>query len=234
MLIQELIDHSNEIVAPLSLLWWKGLVSCFVVISLVIISSRNKSIKFKQITSTYFAYLAIIIYVTTNIFAIIIGKWTIQDFLPLHLCNISYFICILVLLNKKQWMYEWTLLLALPSALNALITPELIWGSSNWHIFEYYFMHGSLILVPLYLMFVMNYKLRILSWWKTFLRAQIVFVFVFSLNLILDTNYMFLLSKPSVNNPLIIGEWPFYILVVQLIGFIHIFIVYQLSPKYIN
>jgi len=221
----------HELIEPLSSLWWKGIIICFVVISLLILLLRNKSIEFKEKTSTYFAYLAIIFYVSTNIFALIIGNWTIQDFLPLHLCNISYFICILVLLNKKQWMYEWTLLLAMPSALNALITPELIWGSTNWYIFEYYFMHGSLILVPLYLMFVMNYKLRIFSWWKTFLRAQIVFVIVFLLNLILDTNYMFLLSKPLVNNPLIIGDWPFYILFVQLIGLLHIVIIYKLSPK---
>tara|TARA_B110000467_G_C18273491_1_gene453911 strand:+ start:392 stop:1078 length:687 start_codon:yes stop_codon:yes gene_type:complete len=224
----------HELIEPLSSLWWKGIIICFVVISLLILLLRNKSIEFKEKTSTYFAYLAIIFYVSTNIFALIIGNWTIQDFLPLHLCNISYFICILVLLNKKQWMYEWTLLLAMPSALNALITPELIWGSTNWYIFEYYFMHGSLILVPLYLMFVMNYKLRIFSWWKTFLRAQIVFIIVFSLNLILDTNYMFLLSKPLVNNPLIIGDWPFYILFVQLIGLLHIVIIYKLSPKLIK
>ena len=224
----------HEIIIPLTPLWWKGIITCFVIISLLILLLRNKSIEFKEKTSTYFAYLAIIFYVSTNIFALIIGNWTIQDFLPLHLCNISYFICILVLLNKKQWMYEWTLLLAMPSALNALITPELIWGSTNWYIFEYYFMHGSLILVPLYLMFVMNYKLRIFSWWKTFLRAQIVFVIVFLLNLILDTNYMFLLSKPLVNNPLIIGDWPFYILFVQLIGLLHIVIIYKLSPKLIK
>jgi hypothetical integral membrane protein (TIGR02206 family) len=223
----------HELIEPLSLIWWEGIIICFVVISLLILLLRNKSIEFKEKTSTYFAYLAIIFYVSTNIFALIIGNWTIRDFLPLHLCNISYFICILVLLNKKQWMYEWTLLLAMPSALNALITPELIWGSTNWYIFEYYFMHGSLILVPLYLMFVMNYKLRILSWWKTFLRAQIVVVIVFSLNLILGTNYIFLLSKPSVNNPLIVGDWPFYILFVQLIGLLHIVVIYKLSPKHI-
>ena len=221
----------HEIVEPFSFLWWKGIVSCFFLTYLILLCLRCKSIEFKEKISTYFAYLAIFIYVTANIFSIIFGNWTIKDFLPLHLCNISYFICILVLLNKQQWMYEWTLLLGMPSALNALITPELIWGSSNWSIFEYYFMHGTLILVPLYLMFIMNYKLRILSWWKTFLRAQIVFLFVFLLNLILGTNYMFLLSKPSVNNPLIIGDWPFYILYVQLIGLLHIVVVYKLSPK---
>ena len=142
----------HEIIEPLSPLWWKGIVCCFSFIIVVILLLKNKSIEFKEKTSKYFAYFAIIIYVTTNIYTILNGDWTVQDFLPLHLCNISYFICILVLLNKKQWMYEWTLLLALPSALNTLITPELIWGSSKWHIFEYYFMHGSLILIPLYLM----------------------------------------------------------------------------------
>ncbi len=224
----------HELIEPLSSLWWKGIVICFVLISLVIFYLKSKTIKFKEITSKYFAYLAIIIYLTTNIITVIMGDWTIQDFLPLHLCNISYFICILVLLNKKQWMYEWALLLALPSALNALATPELIWGSSNWHIFEYYFTHGVLIFVPLYLMFVMNYKLRILSWWKIFLRAQIAFLIVFIFNFILDTNYMFLLSKPLVNNPFIIGDWPFYILFVQLIGLLHIVLIYNLSPKYIE
>tara|TARA_B100000787_G_scaffold168467_1_gene157283 strand:+ start:838 stop:1521 length:684 start_codon:yes stop_codon:yes gene_type:complete len=224
----------HELIEPLSSLWWKGIVICFVLISLVIFYLRDKTIEFKEITSKYFAYLAIIIYLTTNIITVIMGDWTVQDFLPLHLCNISYFICILVLLNKKQWMYEWALLLALPSALNALATPELIWGSSNWHIFEYYFTHGILIFVPLYLMFVMNYKLRILSWWKIFLRAQIVFLIVFTFNFILDTNYMFLLSKPLVNNPFIIGDWPFYILFVQLIGLLHIVLIYKLSPKYIE
>tara|TARA_B100000768_G_scaffold133343_1_gene124118 strand:+ start:544 stop:1227 length:684 start_codon:yes stop_codon:yes gene_type:complete len=224
----------HELIEPLSSLWWKGIVICFVLISLVIFYLRDKTIEFKEITSKYFAYLAIIIYLTTNIITVIMGDWTVQDFLPLHLCNISYFICILVLLNKKQWMYEWALLLALPSALNALATPELIWGSSNWHIFEYYFTHGILIFVPLYLMFVMNYKLRILSWWKIFLRAQIVFLIVFTFNFILDTNYMFLLSKPLVNNPFIIGDWPFYILFVQLIGLLHIVLIYKLSPKYIK
>ena len=203
----------HEIIEPLSSLWWKGILSCLTVISLVIHLLKNKSIEFLQKTNKYFAYFAIIIYVTTNIYTIHIGDWTVQ--------------------NKKQWMYEWTLLLALPSALNALITPELIWGSNEWHIFEYYFMHGSLILVPFYLMFVMKYKLRILSWWKTFLRAQIVVLIVFLLNLILDTNYMFLFFKPSVNNPLIIGDWPFYILFVQLIGLLHILIIYRLSPKHI-
>jgi len=224
----------HEIIIPLTPLWWKGILSCLLVSSLVLLFFNRASSEWKLWFTKLLAFSSILVYIATHIVAIFAKEWNIQDFLPLHLCSISYFICILVLLNKKQWMYEWTLLLAMPSALNALITPELIWGSNNWHIFEYYFIHGILILVPFYLMFVMKYKLRIFSWWKTFLRAQIAFVIVFLLNLMLDTNYMFLSSKPLVNNPLIIGDWPFYILFVQLIGFLHIVVIYKLSPKYIK
>ena len=221
----------HEIIIPLTPLWWKGILSCLLVSSLVLLFFNRASSEWKLWFTKLLAFSSILVYIATHIVAIFAKEWNIKDFLPLHLCSISYFICILVLLNKKQWMYEWTLLLAMPSALNALITPELIWGSNNWHIFEYYFIHGILILVPFYLMFVMKYKLRIFSWWKTFLRAQIAFVIVFLLNLMLDTNYMFLSSKPLVNNPLVIGDWPFYILFVQLIGFLHIVVIYKLSPK---
>ena len=222
----------HEIIEPFTVLWWKGIVSCIVFISLIILFLYDKSIEFKQNIIKYFAYSAIFVYISTIIYSFYLGTWTIKDFLPFHLCNISYFICILLLLFKKKWMYEWSLLLGMPSAFHALITPELIWGSTNWYLFEYYFMHGSLILVPLYLMILMKLKLRTFSWLKTFFRVQVVFVSVFIFNLLFDTNYMFLMFKPLVNNPLIIGDWPDYILIIQFIGFLHISLIYKLAPKH--
>ena len=67
----------------------------------------------------------------THIAAIIEKEWDIQDFLPLHLCTISFFLCIIVLLTKKQWMYEWVLLVAMSSGLHLVLTPELSMGISN-------------------------------------------------------------------------------------------------------
>ena len=45
---------------------------------------------------------------------------------------------------------------------------------------------------------------------------------------------MFLLSKPLVNNPLIIGDWPFYILSVQLIGLLHIVVLCTIIIRKLN
>jgi len=223
----------HEPIEPFTFLWWKGLLSCLILISLIFIFFTKKKIKSKEKYTQLFAYLAILVYVITICSAILTDEWNIKNFLPLHLCNFSYFICIILLLSKKQWMFEWSLLIAVPSAFHALLTPELYMGMNNWYLFEYYFMHGSLILVPLYLMFVMNYKLRILSWWKTLLRAQFTMILVYLLNLTLKTNYMFLIDPPLVENLLLIGEWPYYILYAELFAIMHVAVIYKISPKHI-
>ena len=107
----------------------------------------------------------------TTVFAVNAGEWTIHDFLPLHLCTISFFICILVLFIKKQWLYECAILVALPSGLHSILTPELSMDLSNWYLFEYYFVHIFLMVVPLYLTLTVGMRLRVASWWKTFLRV---------------------------------------------------------------
>ena len=37
---------------------------------------------------------------------------------------------------------------------------------------------------------------------------------------------MYLCTKPIVNNPFLMGEWPWYILSIELAGLLHFFIVY--------
>ena len=119
----------------------------------------------------------------TTVFAVNAGELTVHDFLPLHLCTISFFICFLVLFIKKQCLYEWAILVALPSGLHSIFTPELSMGLSNWYLFEYYFVHIFLMVVPLYLTLTVGMRLRVASWWKTFLRVQITVAIIFHLTL---------------------------------------------------
>ena len=221
----------HEIIIPLTPLWWKGVVICLLTISSVLLFFNRASSEWKLWFTKFFAYTSILVYVVTTVVAIFEQEWNIQDFLPLHLCTISFFICILVLLTKKQWLYELALLVAMPSGLHSALTPELSMGISNWYLFEYYFVHGSLMLVPLYLTIVLGMRPSIGSWWKTFLRVQIGAVIVFPFNFIFDTNYMFLAAKPLVENPFLIGDWPFYIFFLELFVFLHILLIYTITPK---
>jgi len=66
---------------------------------------------------------------------------------------------------------------------------------------------------------------------ETILRLQIPVIIILPLNFLLDSNYMYLKEKPLVNNPFLIGEWPFYILFLEIVMIIHVLLVYKLTPK---
>ena len=67
---------------------------------------------------------------------------------------------------------------------------------------------------------------KIGAWWKVFLRSQILLPVIGLINWILDANYMYLCNKPIANNPFIMGEWPWYILIIELTVLLHFLIIY--------
>ena len=225
-----MIEHF--VIEPLSTTWWLGIASSVVFIFSVIRLMKNKPDLVKTSFSKWLSISFLISYLISNSIAIYSGWWNLQDNLPLHLCRISFFISMIVLITRKQWMYEWVLFLAIPSGLHSMLTPEMTQGVSAWFYFDYYFVHAGLILVPIYLTIVMGMKARIDSWWKTILRLQIPVAIILPLNFLLESNYIYLRHRPLVDNPFLIGDWPVYILFLELIMVIHVFIIYILAPKH--
>ena len=226
-----MIDHF--VIPPLSSIWWIGIVSSALFIFLFIRLLKNKSAIVKSNFARGLSVAFILTYVISNTIAIYNGWWNLQDNLPLHLCRISFFICMVVLLTRKQWMYEWVLFLAIPSGIHSMLTPEMTKGISTWFYFDYYFVHAGLILAPLYLTIVMGMKSRADAWWKTILRLQIPVAIILPLNFLLESNYIYLRHKPLVDNPFLIGEWPIYIVFLELIMLVHVFVIHKLVPKHI-
>ena len=223
---------SHFVIQPLSCTWWLGIVFSFAFIVFVIVLFNNYSCLSKISFLKFLSISFLITYLISNLFAIYNGWWNLQDNLPLHLCRVSFIISMIVLINKKQWMYEWTLFLSIPSGFHAILTPEMTKGVNEWFYFDYYFVHAGLILVPLFLTIIMKMRPRADAWWKTILRLQILVIVVMPLNFILDSNYIYLREKPLVSNPFLIGEWPIYILVLELLMVVHVFIIHKLVFKY--
>ncbi|BAO74712.1 hypothetical protein WPG_0482 [Winogradskyella sp. PG-2] len=73
------------------------------------------------------------------------------------------------------------------------------------------------------------------SVFKSFLALQLYVVLMIGLNYLLDANYFYLRKKPKSASVLdYFGEWPYYILVVQLIIiplFLIIYLSFYLSEK---
>ena len=57
--------------------------------------------------------------------------------------------------------------------------------------------------------------------------SQLLIPSIGLVNWMLDANYMYLCKKPIVENPLLIGDWPIYIIFIELFALINFWLLYQ-------
>jgi hypothetical integral membrane protein (TIGR02206 family) len=169
--------------------------------------------------------------VSIHFYLIAQNQWTIQRSLPLQLCSLSGLLSGIVLLMPTQIGYEILMYWGIPGALHSLLTPELTQGSGNFILYEYYISHGGIILASLFLTFSTGMSVRKKSWWNIFLLTQILLPVIGMVNFFLNSNYMYLRQKPQADNILIIGQWPWYILFLEIFLLIHFYLVYLLFYK---
>lgn len=162
---------------------------------------------------------------------IVNGYWNISDNLPLQLCSISNLIsCFILFLPKNKRLFEFLFYAGIIGAIQAFLTPQINnFDGSLYEYLEYYISHAGILLLPIYMYKNLNYKLSRYSWLRMLLYLNILVVIVMPLNFVIDSNYMYLAHRPGVNNPLIIGEWPIYILFWEVILLAFTYILYFIS-----
>ena len=149
------------------------------------------------------------------------GLWNVQNLLPLNLCNVLVLLSVISLLAKKQVIYEFVYLLGIPAASQVLITPALgMFGFPHVLFFQIFISHGGVVLAALYLTFVEN--LRPAGWRavkQVILWTSLYVVMIFLVNPLIGGNYLFLAHKPPAATLMdFLGDWPWYILWMELIG----------------
>ena len=113
-----------------SSVWWIGLLFSVFTIILILVALKGKSNQLKSYSSYLFAIIFTLMYVSTNLITIKNNTWNLLQSLPFQICYISLIIGIIVLVNKKQWMFEWMVFIGSLSGLYAIITPVLTIGNS--------------------------------------------------------------------------------------------------------
>ena len=162
---------------------------------------------------------------------IINGYWNISDNLPLHLCSVSNLIaCFILFIRKNNRLFEFLFYAGIIGAIQALLTPQINnFDGSNYEYIEYYISHAGILLLPIYMYKNLGYKLTRFSWLRIVLHLNILLAIVLPLNFLIDSNYMYLAAAPSVSNPLVIGDWPYYILFWEFIVVILTYFLYVIS-----
>lgn len=206
--------------------WWIGIIISLIVSFIIIqIAIRIPPDK-RKILMILVGITLICIELIQQLYLKYLGLWNLKSSLPIHLCGISGILAGIMMIRQNYSGFEFLALIGSPGALHAIFTPQLNHGPIPFLIFKYYVSHAGIILVPLFFAIVLGYRMKESSWYKVFLLCQLLILFVGLANFVIGSNYMYLTEKPLVNNPMIIGEWPWYILGFEILGLIHILLFY--------
>jgi hypothetical integral membrane protein (TIGR02206 family) len=218
--------HAHEFIAPFSLFWWECILSiAFIIFVIVSIPLHWKNIK-RRNYDLFIAFILLMNNITEHWYNYSIGYWNLQQNLPVHLCSVTNILCIVLLINYKQWIAELVYYWGLAGGIQSLLTPEFTIGMGGYNFYSYFINHGGLILVVAYMIVHFEFVPRPKSWLWALGYTQILAIGVGIVNYFVQANYMYLSKKPEVNNPFIIGEWPYYIFILEAVALLHFFVFY--------
>jgi len=142
------------------------------------------------------------------------------DDLPLHLCNYGLVIAAIGLAARNRFCFETAYFVGATAALQALLTPNFDDLKNLTEYVVYNTHHSLIILFALWNVIVDGMIPRRGAVARTLLFIVAMMLPVGLANWLADANYMYLCARPEVNNPLVIGAWPWYIVNILAIGWV--------------
>jgi hypothetical integral membrane protein (TIGR02206 family) len=205
----------------------------FLLILFFLFVGKFIKIKEKVLFAKLVSIITLIITISNHVIDINNGNWDIYENLPLHLCSISNLIvCFVLFLPKNQKLFEFLFYCGLWGGLMAILTAQINdYDGSLFKYLQYYSSHGTIIFMPLFMFFHLGYKLSKYSWLIILLILNILMTIIIPINFKIGSNYMYLAEAPNIKNPLVFGEWPFYILNWEFFIIILFYLTYVVSMR---
>jgi len=227
------VNTENYVIDFLTNEWIRNTLLSLLYILLVLLIGRLLSNKQRLTLAKSIAILLIITTITGHSRNIANGYWNISENLPLHLCGISNLIACFILFTKKnRILFEFLFYAGIIGGIQAFLTPQINnFDGSHYEYIEYHFSHAGIILLPIFMYNFLNYEITKFSWLRVVLYLNIVLMVVMPLNFQIDSNYMYLAYPPNVDNPLIIGEWPYYVIYWEFIIVIFTYTTYVITTR---
>lgn len=166
------------------------------------------------------AFIMISLDLSEDLVRVFTGFYSIRKDLPLQLCSIGVYLAAFTLVSRKKIFFDLIFYWGFVGATNAILTPD--GNLFELRIFFFYSQayHAALIFAVLWLMIKYDMRMRYGSILKVVISTNIIVGLLSILNYALDSNYMFLRQIPNSVSPFLMGEWPVYILMVQVFSII--------------
>ncbi|MFC1770472.1 TIGR02206 family membrane protein [Candidatus Margulisiibacteriota bacterium] len=157
-----------------------------------------------------------------------VDAWSIQTSLPLHLCGVGLILAAIMLINKNYFLFEITYFWGFAGSIQALLTPDLTpYPFPHFVYIQFFVCHAAIITAVLYMVFIKKYRPTLKSILKVAIVTNLYMIFIAGFNLITNANYLYICHKPQGASLLdFFGPWPWYILGIEIFGFISCLIYY--------
>ena len=210
---------------------WTLFSLLFISVPLILARFLNRR---QKIQVTYLIGVIMIIdFITENGGYIMSGTWDVQYNLPIQLCGISSLICcVLPFIKKKDKLFQFVYYTGVIGGIMAILTPQMNYfdGSLRYYL-NYYVSHSLIIALPVFMFLHLDLKLPKFSWFKIWIHLNILMAIIMPINFLLGSNYMYVNAPPEVSNPLVIGEWPYYLLIWEPLVMIIAYLIYAVSKR---
>ena len=210
---------------------WALFSLIFISVPLIVARFLNRK---QKIQVTYLIGVIMILdFLTENGGYIMSGTWDVQYNLPIQLCGISSLICcVLPFIKNKDKLFQFVYYTGVIGGIMAILTPQMNYfdGSLRYYL-NYYVSHSLIIVLPIFMFLHLDLKLPKFSWFKIWIHLNILMAIIMPINFLLDSNYMYVNAAPEVSNPLVIGEWPYYLLIWEPLVMIITYLIYAISRR---
>lgn len=205
-----------------------GALVLLLVLNIGLLQLRGSSTASRRAVRVTLAILLIANEIAYHIWAWSTGTWTLQTMLPLHLCSVFVWLSAYMLLTGSPRVHEFAYFLGIAGPLQALITPDAgMYGFPHFRFFQTLIAHGLILTAALFMTIVEGHRPTRRSLLRVVVGMNLYILFVAVANLLLDANYLFVLGKPETASIVdFLGPWPWYILVMEVIGFVNCLVLY--------
>lgn len=159
-----------------------------------------------------FAVAIVIIAVPVQLLQFTPEEWDLQTSLPLQLCDWAWLVAALALWTRSRLAATIIYLWGLTLTIQAILTPALTTAFPGLRWWMFWALHLLIVWAAIHVVWGM----KLHPTWTTYLQTVVItltwlFVTV-RINVLLGTNYGYLLGKPAERSALdLLGPWPGYV-----------------------
>lgn len=136
----------------------------------------------------------------------------LAEHLPLHLCGMTVTLGAFMLWMRSHRLYEVLYYWGTGGALVALMTPDVLQAFPHPVFLLFFLSHGLGFMAIMFATLVMGFRPRPRSLLIVMPVTAAYALLMYPVNLLLGSNYLFLLAKPAQPSPLDwFGPWPSYL-----------------------